>query len=311
VVREALLAPQPKQEWELPSPFRERPKVQYPSTVETLLGCPLKWVFDQVVGLRSFESPSVADADSAQLLGNLLHELLDRLFDAGIPAPDQAMSLAEALFDRDAPRLAAPLWLPGNETQREQARGAFARTAMRLSQLLQRTNTRIAASEDAFHGTAFGTAFEGTPDIVLSSPYRVLDLKWGGASSKRESLHRGTAFQLAAYAYLTQDGPRFPGVAYFIMGVQRLLTTSPELFPGAEVVLGPPPEETWALYQRAHAKCWAEVATGVVRARGIAKKGEKLPKQTKVSDGDLVMEPPCKFCDYGTLCGRAFAKEEA
>ena len=139
----------------------------------------------------------------------------------------------------------------------------------------------------------------------------MLDLKWGGATYRRNSLHRGTAFQLAAYAYLTQDGPVFPGVAYFIMGAQRMFTTSPQSFPNAEAVVGPPPEETWALYQRAHADRWRELETGMVRALGIAKDGERIPTETRVDDGVLVVEPPCGFCDYATLCGRAFAKGEA
>ena len=311
VARTALAEPQPVHEWALPEDLRERREYESPSSVETLLGCPLKWVLDHVAQLRSFESPSVADADSAQLLGNLLHELLDRLFDAGVPAPDQATRLAEALFERDAPRLAAPLWLPGNEPQREEARSKFVKTALRLSQLLQRTNTTIVASEQTYEGSAFGTRFLGKPDLVLASPYRVLDLKWGGATYRRNSLHRGTAFQLAAYAYLTQDGPVFPGVAYFIMGAQRMFTTSPQSFPNAEAVVGPPPEETWALYQRAHADRWREVETGMVRALGIAKDGERIPTETRVDDGVLVVEPPCGFCDYATLCGRAFAKGEA
>ena len=106
-------------------------------------------------------------------------------------------------------------------------------------------------------------------DLVIGSPYRILDLKWGGATSRSKSLERGTAFQLAAYAYLTSDGEVFPGVAYFIMGAQRMFTTAPELFPGAEPIVGPSPRETWELYQREHAVRWQEVEQGRIHALGV------------------------------------------
>jgi len=309
--RAKLARPQPVREWTVPAGRIDRREVESPSSIETLLGCPLKWVFDHVAGLRGFDDPSLPAADDPQLLGSLMHKLLDLFFDEGVPAPETVVDAAERMFDLRAPRLAAPLWLPGAETQRAQARRSFVKTAERMSQLLARTGTTIVSSEVRREGYAFGTEFAGTPDLVLGSPYRVVDLKWGGATYRSKSLERGTAFQLAAYSYLTSDGEVFPGVAYFIMGAQRMFTTAPDLFPNAEPIEGPSPRETWELYQKVHAERWAEVEAGRIEALGVPVEDEKIPTETKLDDGKLTVAPPCRFCDYAAMCGRAFKREDA
>ena len=308
--RERLSQPRGVREWTLPAGAIARRETESPSSVEKLLGCPLKYVLDYAAGLHGFESPSLPDAEDSTLLGSLLHELLDRLFDQGIPAPDAVVATAERLFDAEVPRLAAPLEMPGAETQRARARRLFVLTAERMSQLLGRTGTTIVSSEHRYEGAAFGTDFAGTPDLVIGPPNRILDLKWGGVTYRSESLERGTAFQLAAYSYLTNQDGEFPGVAYFIMGAQRMFTTAPELFPGAEPIVGPSPRETWELYQREHALRWQEVEQGRIHALGVPAGEQKVPKKTTIEEGRLVVKPPCEFCEYAGMCGRTMPVED-
>lgn len=304
--RERLATPAAVRDWTIAPELIERRETESPSSVESLLGCPLQWTFRYVARLNGFDSPTVADAGSAQLLGDLMHELLDRLFDAGPLAPDAAAAAAERLFDEAAPRLAAPLWVPGAEGQRAQARRLLALTARRLADLMARTGTRIVASEESYGGYAFETDFKGRPDIVLGEPNRVLDLKWGSAAYRRDSLKLGTAFQLAAYAYLVSGQERFPGVAYFIINAQRLLTTAPDQFPGGEPIAGPSPEETWRLLQAEHATRWSLVEEGRLTATGVMPDGGEPPKKTQFKDGVWIFKPPCNHCDYSALCGKAF-----
>jgi hypothetical protein len=97
-------------------------------------------------------------------------------------------------------------------------------------------------------------------------------------------------------------------VAYFILSEQRVLTTAPASFPGAEPVAGPDPGATWALFQSAHAERRGQVEQGVLQAGGLPDAaGIAPPKETAVVQGRLVVQPPCTFCELGALCGRDLA----
>lgn len=305
--RERLATPAHERMWSVAPGSILRRNRESPSSVETLLGCSFKWALDYPARLRTAESPFVSDASSSQLLGNLLHRLLGQLFASDPPAPAVAQAQAGELFDREAPRLAAVMWLPGAETQRMQARRAMVQTAGTLATLLHSTSSRVLASEQLREGRAFETEFAGTPDLVLGPPMRIIDLKWSGAAFRRTSLAGGTALQLAAYSFLSQSDDAFPPVAYLIMDTQQLLTTSPEQFPSAEPIVGPSPMDTWRLLEQTHATRWSEVHAGVIEASGVPAQGADIPNASKVRDGQLVMAPPCRFCSFASLCGLSYA----
>jgi ATP-dependent helicase/nuclease subunit B len=308
--RERLDVPAAQRRWTVAAGRIARRDKESPSSIETLLGCSFKWTLDYPGRLRETDSPFVSGASDSQLLGSLLHRLLAQLFASDPPVPAAAEVQAGALFDRESPRLAAVLWLPGAEKMRAEARRAMVQTAGTLATLLHATGARVLASEQPRASRAFDTEFEGTPDLLLGSPLRIVDLKWGGASFRRTSLTGGTALQLAAYSFLSQEGGAFPPVAYLIMSARRLLTTTPEQFPGAESASGPSPEDTWRLLERAHATLWAAVQAGNIEACGVSADDADVPKESKVVNGQLVMEPPCRFCSFASLCGRSFARSD-
>ena len=311
VSRQRLDVPVAQRRWTVGAGHIARHDKESPSSIETLLGCSFKWTLDYPGSLRETESPFVSDASDSRLLGSLLHRLLGQLFASDPPAPAAAEVQAGALFDRESPRLAAVMWLPGAETMRAQARRAMVQTAGMLATLLHATGTRVLASEQPRAGRAFGADFAGTPDLLLGPPLHIIDLKWGGASFRRTSLVRGTALQLAAYSFLTQENSTFPPVAYLIMSAQRLLTTTQEQFPGAESANGPSPEDTWRLIEQAHATHWTAAQAGNVEACGVPAEDANVPKESKVVNGQLVMQPPCQFCSFASLCGRSFARTDA
>jgi ATP-dependent helicase/nuclease subunit B len=167
---------------------------------------------------------------------------------------------------------------------------------------------RVLATEQERTSEALNTEFAGRVDLVLGDPPRILDLKWGGASTKRRLLEVGAAIQLAAYARLERQGTGpFPPVGYFVMDGQRLLTTDPKAFANAEQVDGPSPAETWRLVEATHALEWDAVSAGRVGARGVTGAGGEQPlKEASVEAGALRLPPGCRYCDYDALCGRAF-----
>ena len=309
--RTLLPLPVPRRDWTVTAGRIERREQESPSSVQTLLGCPLKWARQYAGRLYAADSAQVDDGTSVRLLGELLHAIMNQLFAGPARGADEAASEAGAIFDREGPRLVAALFLPGADAQREHVRRVAMRTAATLYGLMAAAGLRVLATEQERTGQAFGTAFAGRVDLVLGEPARILDLKWSGAGSKRRALREGTALQLAAYAFLERQGRGpFPPVGYFVMEAQRLLTTQPESFHDAEEIKGPSPEETWRLVEATHALEWRAVAEGRLAARGVAgNDGEEPPKESRVEDGRLVVPPACEWCDYAALCGLAFAEE--
>jgi hypothetical protein len=307
-----LPLPAPRRDWAVPAGRIGRREQESPSSVQTLLGCPLKWALQYAGRLHAADSAQVDDGTSVRLLGDLLHAIMNQLFAGPARGAAEAAAEAGAIFDREGPRLVAALFLPGADAQRAHVRRVAVRTAETLYGLMAAAGLRVLATEQERTGRAFGTAFVGRVDLVLGEPARILDLKWSGARRKRQTLAEGTALQLAAYAFLQRQGNEpFPPVGYFVMEAQRLLTTQPDAFHDAEPVEGPPPEETWRLVEATHAHEWRSVAGGRLEARGVAgDDGGKLPRESSVEDGRLVVPPPCEWCDYAALCGLAFAEEE-
>jgi len=310
--RELLPLPEPRRSWTLPAGSIVTPEKHSPTGLETLFGCPLRWALRNVGRIYGADAARLEDGTSVTLLGRLLHAILNLLFAGQGRTPEGAGREAGEIFDREGPRLVAALFLPGADTLRARVRRVAEETAQALHALMQARGVHVVATEESRAAAALGTKLEGRVDLVLGDPPRILDLKWGGAGRKRDSLAAGTAFQLAAYAYLMRaDRGAFPPVGYYIMDGQRLLTTEPDSFHDAEFVDGPPPGETWRVLEANYGAEWREIVEGHLAARGIQlDDDEKLPEKARVVDGRFVLPAPCEWCEYGALCGRAFGEAE-
>lgn len=309
--REWLPLPAPRRAWTLPKGRVARRERESPSSVETLFGCPFQWVLRYAGRLYPPDSAQVEEGTSPRVLGELLHATMNRLFAGPHRNAEQAAAEAGALFDLEGPRLVAALFLPGADAQRERVRRVAAQTAKTLYRLMADGKLTVMATEAERLAGGFGTTIGGRVDLVLGSPSRILDLKWSGASRKRNALKAGTALQLAAYSFLEggKDGV-FPPVGYFVMDAQRLLTTEPRAFPGAEGVDGPSPGETWRVVEHTHAAAWEAVAEGRIEAPPAeTREGEKPLTEARVVDGRLLMPAACRWCDYAVLCGVAFEED--
>ena len=308
--RDLLPLPAPKPGWLVDAGPIERRSQESPSSVEKFLQCPFQWVVEYVAKLHAPDAVQVDDGTNPRVLGDLLHAIMNRLFAGPHREPEEAAIEAGNIFDREAPRLVAALFLPGADTQRERVRRAAVRTAETLYALMASGGLRVETTEQDLAGEAFGTRFGGRVDLVLGPPARVLDLKWSGANSKRQALKGGSAIQLAAYAFLERQGQGvFPPVGYFVMDLQRLLTTEQQAFPGAEQVDGPSPQDTWQALTTTHASQWQGVAEGHVDAPGAGMTPKERARKGHVENGRLIVPLACRWCDYTTLCGLAFEEE--
>jgi hypothetical protein len=250
------------------------------------------------------------------MLGTVTHALLARVLEAGLRSPEEAEAYAVQLFDTEAPRMAAALFLPGADAARADARQVVRLATRELFRHLHAAGLDVIAVETAYARTGAGGALEGRPDLVVGvRPDRaatgadvrgVIDLKWSGAKYRRDELAAGTAYQLAAYSHLvrTGDADPFPPVAYYILRDQRLLVSDARVFPTGERVGELAPDAMWRAVERGVARRRAEVAAGVVDAPGNADDEHPMCEASLVEHDVLVVEPPCRFCDFPLLCGK-------
>ncbi|MGA9519811.1 MAG: PD-(D/E)XK nuclease family protein [Myxococcaceae bacterium] len=318
IERGALPLPAPMREWTLPGRSVALREVESPSSLGRLVGCSLAYVLQYVGKLErglGGELPS-----NKALLGSTVHALLAELLSAHPKlSPEDAEREALALFDAQAPKLAAPLYQPGNDGPLADARAVMGSSARQFYSLLESAGLEIQAVETT-HETALekGVLLRGDPDVVLArtSPGGekqpvIVDFKWSGASYRQESLEVGTAYQLAAYSAMTTGGRADAPVGYFILERQRLLTTDGTTFGGVPALDGPGPRETFTALQRAVSEAARALKQGQFLASGV--EGEEAPPLAEegIDEQDtLRLSPPCQFCEYEGICGRGFGPSE-
>jgi hypothetical protein len=306
--RAARALPEARRLWSVaPGIFRPRAS-ESPSSLGALLGCSFKWAVSYQGGV--WAGGTAALPATERMLGTLTHLLLARLLQEGITSPDAAEARAEALFDAEGARIAAPLFLPGADASRADARTIFAYAARELTRVLAASKLDVRAVETAVERETIDGRLVGTPDLVVGPPTAVIDLKWSGARYRREQLAAGTAHQLASYAHLVADpgAATLPAVAFFILREQRLLTTDDTVFRDADRVDGPAVGVTWDAFVEAYRQRRGALARGELEAPAFpGADGQDGPEEDAIADGSLVLAPPCGFCDLHALCGRFYA----
>jgi hypothetical protein len=310
------LLPEAKPVWRVePSGLAPR-EIESPTSIETLLGCPLHWILRYPAGLRE---PRYRVLPERQLLyGTLAHKIvgdyLARFRDDDLPEPDVAARAIVARFDETVAREAAPLVLPGMDRQRTHVRQTLARASAALVDSLRTGGFRVEATEATCSiDLPLGSPefplgrLEGRTDLTVrrirDGRRALLDLKWAGERPKIEALRDGTALQLAAYSFLLREEGAWPPTAYFLFPTARLYSTHPGAFPGCFAVDGPGEREVWESVVRAVAEERVRLDRGEVRVPCAVVeegdgRGDSAPEEPW-------LEAPCHRCEFRLFCGYA------
>lgn len=303
--RTLMPVPVPQRKWHTQAAIPPR-ECESPSGAGSLVGCPLNWVLNYVCKVRGGKSATLPG--DSQLWGILLHEIISKVLSEGPESAAEAKSRAEAIFDEQGPTLAAPLFMPGADAELVSVRRAAGLSAEWLWQMLHDSGGAVLASEQEYTADGFGGKMVGTPDLVVSNPKRVIDLKWRGKSFRAGTLENGTAYQLAAYGHLAREsGEKLLPGAYFILSDQTLLSSCGDSFPGGQSVAGPTPIETWQALEMAYGLRRGELQGGEVVAEAIPDADGKVAEKACIGgERGMIIDPPCMFCDYGSICGHGF-----
>ena len=305
--RQLISTPIPQRTWHVSKCIQPRAQESASGGGE-LIGCPFKWILHYQGKIRGGATTMLPEGNL--LYGNLTHNIIAELFHDAPKSPEDSEQRAGELFDTKGPLLATSLFLPGADAIRASVRRVTVSAAGDLFRLMQSWGATPIASEKEFKRTLAGIEITGKPDLVIDSPYSVLDFKWGGLNYRRELLERGGAYQLAVYGFVTGDKSDILPSAFYILEGQRLMTTSKDVFQKAEIIEGPEPKAVWQAFEKGYMKRLDELKNKIIEATAIVETdAEKPPEKDGMDEeGVLALSPPCKFCDYGGLCGIVYGE---
>lgn len=297
-----LALPKPRLEWQVdPGVPIRLPDRLSPSSLELLLGNPLYWILQYRGNLASGASESLPEG--AILMGRVSHEIAGGLLAGCVKKvlldPDQAAGLAGRRFDEEGPAMAADLFMPGRVSERARLRGIVTRTVRDLFTHLGEAGATVSAVEEGLEATIDGVCLTGRPDLVLSNPDIVLDMKWGREGDRRRELEEGGTLQLSIYVALLK---RPHSIGYYITSRQRLLVAGSRRFDTVRIE-GPTPGEVWDAARNALAERLDQLERGVVEDTCALAGGATPPKKSALVEGRLVIAPKPDWSPYSFLSG--------
>ena len=300
-----LNLPVPRAEWRTNATTSVRRDVDSASAIETLLGCPFSWTMQYRAGARAGRFAQIADDE--RLIGLLAHALAAELFQTGQAAwnPEDLTAAATLRLETLIQEAAAPLSQPGAAGQLVRVKERLPQAMAAIGRLLSEGGFTVVETEATREATDLpehGEHLSGQIDMLLrdgSGLPALLDLKWTRAPRRyHDRLAAGNAIQLAAYSQLTKVGER---AAYLLLADAYAVGPNDGLT-GAEVVAQAPRlTDTWAAVRQSRAARAVTLGNGILRALGVFD-GKNPPPDP---DGaPIAPEAPCRFCDYGRLCGK-------
>jgi len=302
--------PMPDIDTEIDANCIQKPEKLSFSQMNTMLGCPSKWVLSYHAGLRSMDSLSLPTGNT--MIGSLCHKIVEDLYTPlRTWKAEAARAKASELFDMRVPQMAAELLEPGRELEKERYRLDVCRAVETLIAAIDKAGLTVVATEGEVDGKDLGgIPFRGYIDLMLEDDDGntfVIDLKWSGSTKyKKEEVKEGKALQLASYAWLLRKGKGAwaPG-AYFMLAQGELLTDDSR-FESKVTESLMSAKEVWDLGAKTWSSQFKLMNEGLIEASGLI--DEKELKADR-EDADLMYSsPPCHFCNFGKLCGKTRAE---
>ena len=301
--------PGARREWTILGDLIGPRKTESATSLEDLLGCPMKWVLEHRAGIR--ESVLLDMADDNRLKGNIAHDVLAHFLAAAIPEHEQKVRIAvEALLDAMLPAIGSPLLLRGRSRDRDDVRRNTIESAVSLFHLLRDNRFTVSATERRIETPLNEqTTLVGVIDLEIKTSNKqpvIIDFKWSNNDRyRRAEIEEARPIQLATYARLLNDDEDmdFTPAAYFMLKQRRLLAVDTEPFPVRFRIGGSDLKAVWQSIASDRHRLLDELGNGHIVATGV-------PPEATVGEGPMeadiaiTVEPPCRVCAYGRLCGQ-------
>lgn len=215
------------------------------SSINSLLYYPYQWLFRYQVKFKKSSMLSVVK--DRVLKGNIAHNVFEGLFNAMKASTEnwtkeQVQAWVEeyilVLFEREG----AVLLMYGQEAERIGLTNKIKQAAWALVFAIQENGWTIVDTELPISGKVAQQELKGIVDLVLKrkkgNDYEkaIVDLKWGGATYRKDQLRNGEDLQLVIYSKLLEQHESWAHTAYFIIESGKIIARNNLAFESAEVV---------------------------------------------------------------------------
>jgi len=203
-----------------------------PTNLENLFYYPHAWFFRQKLKLYPLNLLSITG--ETRLLGNLAHRFFEKLLQQDFLQLDKAalsawiFAEATTLLEREG----ATLLLYGREPERLAFLNQVKNAAWSLITLLRDNHWSVVHTEHALEGFFGDIPLRGKADLVLrrGDELAIVDLKWSGATMRKELIKNGEDLQLVLYGHLLPPPDQWPHTAYFILKEGKMIARNKQAF---------------------------------------------------------------------------------
>ncbi len=279
-----------------------RPDKLSPTDLGNLFGCRFKWLVESL-GIES--SDAMSFPEDGAMVGTLAHQVLEDVFKPQ-PAPSEAeaKSRAAASFDKRLPEMAAELMAPEKLADRNDIRDRVISAAADLARLFSDAGFERFDCERWIETKLDGIPVKGRADVIAykeGDEAAIIDFKYSSSSFYRKKIEEGTDVQLITYARML--GKRQTPVGYYLVPKREMVTVFPDF--------GVPTVETqvsvadgWNRVRKTYATAIEAIREGKVLAAGLLDEEELKALASECRErGEIFLDPPCRFCELGGLCG--------
>jgi ATP-dependent helicase/nuclease subunit B len=293
--------------WEIPAgsePVRRR---ESPSSLEKLLGCPLRWILGYQSNIS--EPPGHSYEIGPMLFGNIAHRVMQLFFEVGGLNKQvlEQRKMLDQFFEKTLEELGGMLLIPGREQERIQTKTTTIDGALALADVLNRSGFEVESCElDMEDETTVGL-IGGRVDLVVKSIRNpsekvIIDYKWGGRTGREDDVKQGLHTQLVTYSRVLGKGTTWPKTAFFVLQGKSMITVHEDLFEGVRAVKGPTELVIWAKIEAEIIKTRKELASGKVTVGIPAENYQDLEKSGRKYPA------PCTYCHYDMFCRQVGGK---
>lgn len=217
------------------APWEEPPAERHetPTGLESLFYYPHRWYLKQQLGL--YPSNLLSVTKDTTLLGNLAHRFFELLLaQPGFEQMDKTAiwdwiaAESEELLKKEG----ATLLLYGREPERQAFIRQVQQSAWNLVSLLRSNGWKVRSTEQELSGYFCGRPVKGKADLVLErgGELAIVDLKWSGATRRKELIQNEEDLQLVLYSYLLPPENAWPHSAYFILENSKMIARNNAAF---------------------------------------------------------------------------------
>lgn len=219
--------------------YLPEPEYETPTNLEALFYYPHRWLFKK---LRLVPTGLLSITSDRALLGNLAHRFFEMLLVEDFQTMDKhaVYDWVDEKANHLLVREGATLLLYGREPERNRFLKRVKHAAWALVELLRDNNWTVAHTELDIDGTFNAIPIRGKADVVLrrGDEWAIVDLKWSGASRRKDLVRNGEDLQLVLYAYLLPPADYWPHTAYFILEDGKMIARNAEAFREAIAAAG-------------------------------------------------------------------------